>query len=650
MVPEAPSAAPWLLPHQRGAVARLAAILHRWHGALLADATGLGKTYIALALARAISGPTVAIVPAALRSQWAAVARRLGVSVTIWTHELLSRGRTPESRCHFVIVDEAHHFRNPTTRRYRALARWATGRRMLLVTATPIVNGTSDIAAILHLFLPDDAMRVVGVASLGALRRRTALRAVLEELAVARAHTDLPTLPALPRRVLRAPAHDGPLPDEQLLQVVGLIEELEAPGADEPRGLLRIQLYRRLCSSPDAFTATAQRHRRYLERAIDAEQQGLRLPRRAFRSLLGELGDPDQLAFLPLLLDSGDRWSDPGAMGRDLARLAGMITIATGRPDPKAVRLIELLGRAGAGGKALVFVNARATARYLARQIAGAVALCGQHGWTPAGAIPSDVALRPFGSDAVWVPPHLAARVLVATDVAGEGLDLQAASLVVHYDLPWTPARLAQRLGRIRRLGSPHRWVFERAFLPHPLLAERIRAVERLLAKARAGMAVNPNLDSPIGSITGRARGHPGARRAEDPAVVYRLSAGGYAATGGIPAGGGRGEVVRRLRALLRQAGRPVAVPPAVRTACRILLRTAARAARERDEALLAHCDRALARLCIGLTAGELLHLEDVLSRRRSRLQGLLDWVARMPPRAAEELRLDLAVVADLWE
>jgi superfamily II DNA/RNA helicase len=46
------------------------------------------------------------------------------------------------------------------------------------------------------------------------------------------------------------------------------------------------------------------------------------------------------------------------------------------------------------------------------------------------------------------------AQVLVATDAAGEGLNLQRAHLMVNYDLPWNPNRIEQRFGRIHRIGQ----------------------------------------------------------------------------------------------------------------------------------------------------------------------------------------------------
>src|SRR5699024_1439649 len=45
-------------------------------------------------------------------------------------------------------------------------------------------------------------------------------------------------------------------------------------------------------------------------------------------------------------------------------------------------------------------------------------------------------------------------QILLATDAAGEGLNLQAAHLMVNYDLPWNPNRIEQRFGRVHRIGQ----------------------------------------------------------------------------------------------------------------------------------------------------------------------------------------------------
>jgi len=81
----------WLAPHQVPAAERLSAIIGRHGGALLADEVGLGKSYVALAVALARREPFTLVVPAVLVSQWRALLDRFGVQETpIITHERLS--------------------------------------------------------------------------------------------------------------------------------------------------------------------------------------------------------------------------------------------------------------------------------------------------------------------------------------------------------------------------------------------------------------------------------------------------------------------------------------------------------------------------------------------------------------------------------
>lgn len=102
-------------------------------------------------------------------------------------------------------------------------------------------------------------------------------------------------------------------------------------------------------------------------------------------------------------------------------------------------------------------------------------------------------------------------RVLVATEVASEGVDLQFSRLLINYDLPWNPMRVEQRIGRIDRLGQKaqviHIWnlfyqetiderifgrlltrlkVFEQALgEPEPIIGETIKQLESKLLTSR---------------------------------------------------------------------------------------------------------------------------------------------------------------------
>src|ERR1041384_1329898 len=109
----------------------------------------------------------------------------------------------------------------------------------------------------------------------------------------------------------------------------------------------------------------------------------------------------------------------------------------------------------------MVFTDAQPTARYLLRRLShrrGAAGV-GHVGRFASGDAPRQDVLRAFAPRAQGAAGPAAALqtdVLIATDLLSEGLNLQDAERVVHYDLPWSPARLAQRVGRIDRLGSSH--------------------------------------------------------------------------------------------------------------------------------------------------------------------------------------------------
>ncbi|HVT03007.1 MAG TPA: helicase-related protein, partial [Thermoanaerobaculia bacterium] len=73
--------------------------------------------------------------------------------------------------------------------------------------------------------------------------------------------------------------------------------------------------------------------------------------------------------------------------------------------------------------------------------------------------------------------------ILVTTDVLAEGMNLQQASRIINYDLPWNPMRLVQRHGRIDRIGSPHSDVFITCIFPDAQLDELLTLEERLRRK-----------------------------------------------------------------------------------------------------------------------------------------------------------------------
>lgn len=83
------------------------------------------------------------------------------------------------------------------------------------------------------------------------------------------------------------------------------------------------------------------------------------------------------------------------------------------------------------------------------------------------------------------VDPSDEIDVLFATDVAGEGVNLQDANLVVNYDLHWNPLRLIQRIGRVDRLGSGHEDIYALNFLPETELEDELGIVDRIESRVQ---------------------------------------------------------------------------------------------------------------------------------------------------------------------
>ncbi len=523
----------WLLPHQADAVLRASAILGRFGGVLVADGVGLGKTFIALALAareRERGSDAVAIVPAALRSEWMRAARQTGVSVPLYTHTQLARSCPALSdRVGLVLVDEAHAFRNAATRRYAALADLTAGRRVALLTATPLNNTPADIAALVSLFSGRDRFREFGVPDLPAALQDTdpgAAALALTAISVCRSRRlvqdRFPALvPAFPARRL-APAVEYDLGAAYAGRLETLLELLARfvaaiPAAERGAALLHFALLRRLESSRAALLRSLRRHRAFLTELGAAAACGRRLSRREFHALFPRQdGDEAQLVFLPLLLDPGD---SPGPdewleRSRALDAALALVDAADSGGDPKLAALEALLEGECAVRKALIFTEYRDTALYLSRCLRRrfrVLTVTGRFAWAGVDRISRRLALDAFApvSRGRARHPLLDGGILVATDVASEGMNLQDATAVVNYDLPWNPVRVMQRVGRVDRIGALGREVV----VAHLVPAGGMRTLTGVLRTLRTKLEAVPRTigvePDPLTSLWWVERGKP---------------------------------------------------------------------------------------------------------------------------------------------
>ncbi|HSH44813.1 MAG TPA: SNF2-related protein, partial [Longimicrobiales bacterium] len=296
-----------LADFQEAAVTRARAVMRTRGGVVIADDVGLGKSYVALALveeALCAGQEAALIVPASLRPMW----RRLlsGLEgrerVHLATHTQLSRGSHPVgvARASLLVVDEAHAYRNPRTRRYRTLLELCAGARVAMLTATPVNNDPADLANLVRLFAADDAFRDVGVSSLrGLVRRQRAgrtgsaagearrsagdVRRVAQHVVVRRTWELISGADDTVRvggKALSLPRREPPeivtYRDPWTPAAVRLIENLELGfqgPATGPRGgasdLLRLALLKRLDSGRAAIEVSLRRLLRLLERVRD---------------------------------------------------------------------------------------------------------------------------------------------------------------------------------------------------------------------------------------------------------------------------------------------------------------------------------------------------------------------------------------------
>ena len=474
----------WLLPEQQLSFHRTLAAVRRYQGALLADPVGSGKTYIALAVAAALNPrrSTACLVPATLVDQWAETARRLQLSVQLCSHQQASRGRLPARSGDLVIIDESHHLRNRLTKRYHHVACWLVGRPALLVTATPIVNRLSDLANQLLLAIRDNALTLEGI---------TSLRDFLEcgPAHPALGHVVVENDGAADLRPRKTTHVRAPVAGEcsTAIESLALVRRLHLSRSHTIASLIRAVLLRGASSSPGAFLGFLERYRKLLLHARDAFRAGQTIERSQLRRFTAELGD--QLVWWELLpVDSASSELELG----DLDALEDIIPAAKARlheRDPKLDTLRDLLAD---DRPTLIFTVSRDTVGYIRRRLPGiCLAWCtGKQAGIGCAHLSRGIVLRSFRDGALTHGP----QHLIVTDVAAEGLDLQRAARLVHYDLPWTPMKLEQREGRSVRLGSSYDNVEVLRFAPDPELDRFVHLEAALTRKGRlpSGAGLGP--------------------------------------------------------------------------------------------------------------------------------------------------------------
>jgi len=235
---------------------------------------------------------------------------------------------------------------------------------------------------------------------------------------------------------------------------------------DDPRsravGFLMALYQRRLASSTYAL-------RRSLENRARRLEENLKNARELSKQAPTDLPDPEELEEMEesererfesiieavTLADNAAQVHEEVKALRELAAQAQ--TVEQFGTEAKLVKLKDLLGSEGfyedPDKRLLIFTEFRDTLDYLVEKLSswgfrvGAI-----HGGMKPG--DRDVPGSRVYSEQMFKEGTI--QILVATEAAGEGINLQFCHIMFNYDIPWNPNRLEQRMGRIHRYGQIH--------------------------------------------------------------------------------------------------------------------------------------------------------------------------------------------------
>lgn len=433
-----------------------------------------------------------------------------------------------------VVIDEAHRLRNvyrPDNRIGRALKEALANTPKVLLTATPLQNSLMELYGLVSLiddYAFGDAKsfraqyaRLSGDGQFDDLKgrlqpicHRTLRRQVLEYI----------------RYTNRIPITQEFFPTEAEQALYDMVSDyLRRPSLQalpsSQRTLMTLIMRKLLASSTFAIAGALDTLARKLERQLK-DDKGLR--EKLEEEISDDYEEYDEIA---------DEWSeddeeselltseDIEAIEKEIDDLRTFRDLAVSiSENAKGQALLSALrtgfaktAELGAAEKAIIFTESRRTQEYLVR-------LLSEHGYQDklvlfngSNSDPQSKAIyeawlerhkgtdRVTGSRTADIRAALVdyfreqASIMIATEAAAEGINLQFCSIVVNYDLPWNPQRIEQRIGRCHRYGQKHDVVVVN-FLNKNNAADQ-RVYELLAEKFQLFSGVFGASDEVLGSI-----------------------------------------------------------------------------------------------------------------------------------------------------
>lgn len=395
-----------------------------------------------------------------------------------------------------VIMDEAHKLRNAyrESNKIGQALKWATeDSRKLLLTATPLQNSVLELYGLSTLIDENifGDLNAFKSQYTGSGANMSELRNRLASFCKRTLRKDVTEYISYTKRKPLTQKFRSTDDEHSLYEAVTTYLEREDSYAipKRQRHLTELILRKLLASSSQAIAGTLGVMQTRLKGLLDEKVQeqddwldDLVSEEDVEQDLLDEILEPfDETDQSPIDTANLDRKK----LIEEIADLEQLITWASGiGTDTKTTALLQALNvgfkamtemsNGGAARKALVFTESRRTQQYLKNYLelnghAGKVILfSGTNNSPEATQIYKNWLNNNQGSGRISGSKDIDIRtaiieyfrdhadILIATEAAAEGVNMQFCSLVINYDLPWNPQRVEQRIGRCHRYGQKH--------------------------------------------------------------------------------------------------------------------------------------------------------------------------------------------------
>lgn len=538
------------LKYQIDAVLQAKQKLDAYNGVFISDVVGLGKTYICAMLANTFPKASYKLIvcPPVLVEYWSGVLQEFGVS----RYDVVSLGKLDAvitkgvNKYDYVFVDEAHRFRNSGTESFTVLHQICRGKKVVLISATPLNNYATDIENQIYLFQNKHSGTINGIKNLegffrglnselnkyhkGTIEYKNKMREnaailrdrLLRHIMIRRTRSEIVANYSsdMEQQGLTFPKVGNPKAityefDEQTDEVfTQTIEDIKGftyarytpliylkdtkkyatllVGQHNMGGFMKGVLVKRLESSFYAFRKTLDRFIKSYDRFIQMYETGV-VYIGDYKNLYDMLDNGDD-ENLKELIEQGEfmRFETKefdtkflANLHKDLSQLRTWKTLWNQIDvDPKLEELKHCLQAdpVMVGKKVILFTESLETAEYLYANLIDLY-----QGRVAYYTGSSSSATKDEIEDS-FNPKNKEKNndkydLLITTDVLSEGVNLHRANVLINYDLPWNPTRIMQRVGRINRVGTEFDRIYVYNFFPTAQAKRQLPLEERILEK-----------------------------------------------------------------------------------------------------------------------------------------------------------------------